>query len=64
MDNVPHTPVTRSFVRSCVLFALLLRFKDYKTFPEYEIEHAVNETIRRVEKKGYLVVGEEVNNNG
>ncbi len=59
MDNIPHTPVTREFVRFCVLMAMSRKKIDYRIVSESEVRRAVEEVIRRVEKKGYLVVGNE-----
>lgn len=60
MDNIaPHTPITREWVRFCVLTALSRKNIDYRYVSESEVRLAVDEVIRRVEKMGYLVVGNE-----
>ena len=58
MDSTPHSVITRKCVQDCVLMSFTYRKMDISTIPEYEIEYVINETIRKIEKKGYLVVGE------
>ncbi len=58
MENIPTAVATRSMVKECILIAIEYKGMDIKTFSEQELKNIVDETVKVIEKKGCMVVGE------